>query len=263
MTAPDKLFTDGADYERMMGRWSRMAGEVFLDWLALPGGLRCLDVGCGNGAFTEVLAARYAPAALMPLDPSEEQIAYARQRPAAKQAEYRVGDALALPFNDTSFDAALMALVIVFVPDPAKAVAEMVRVVRPGGWVATYMWDIAGGGVPVSPLYSALRAMGAAPGVQPNPAASRREVLLELWQKAGLQSIETRVIRIPVVFADFDDFWASTTVPVGPQGKAIAALSPPAREQLRTNLREKLPIAADGRVVYEAFANAIAGRVPG
>lgn len=263
MTTSDRLFTDGADYERMMGRWSRMAGEVFLDWLALPGGLRCLDVGCGNGAFTEVLAARCAPTALMALDPSEEQIAYARQRPAAKQAEYRVGDALALPFDNASFDAALMALVIVFVPDPAKAVTEMVRVVRPGGWVATYMWDIAGGGVPVSPLYSALRAMGAAPGVQPNPAASRREALLELWQKAGLQSIETRVIRIPVVFADFDDFWASTTVPVGPQGKAIAALSPPAREQLRTNLHEQLPIAADGRVVYEAFANAITGRVPG
>ena len=263
MTAANKLFTDGASYERLMGRWSRVAGEKFLDWLALPDGLRCLDVGCGNGAFTEVLVARCAPAAVMALDPSEEQIAYARQRPAAKLAEYRVGDALALPFDDGGFDAALMALAISFVPDPAKAVAEMVRVVRPGGWVATYMWDIPGGGVPVSPIYSALRAVGAAPGAQPNPAASQLETMRELWQKAGLQSIDTHVIRIPVVFSGFDEFWASTTVPVGPQGKVIAALSPSAREQLRATLREQLPIAADGRIAYEAFANAVKGRVPG
>jgi ubiquinone/menaquinone biosynthesis C-methylase UbiE len=140
MAEAHKLFTDGEAYERMMGRWSRLVGEAFLDWLALPSGLRCLDVGCGNGAFTEVLIARCAPATVSGLDPSEEQIAYARQRPGAKPAEYRVGDALALPFVDGSFDAALMALAIVFVPDPVKAVAEMVRVVRPGGWVATYMW---------------------------------------------------------------------------------------------------------------------------
>jgi ubiquinone/menaquinone biosynthesis C-methylase UbiE len=262
MTEAHKLFTDGADYERMMGRWSRVAGERFLDWLALPGGLRCLDVGCGNGAFTEVLVARCAPAMVMGLDPSEEQIAYARQRPGAKLAEFRVGDALALPFGDRSFDAALMALAISFVPDPAKAVAEMVRVVRPDGWIATYMWDIPGGGVPVSPLYAALRSVGSSPGTQPHPEASLREAMQELWQKAGLQSIETRVIRIPIVFADFDDCWESTTVPIGPQGKVIAAMSPSAREQLRARLREQLPIGADGRVAYEAFANAVKGRVP-
>lgn len=262
MAEAHKLFTDGEAYERMMGRWSRLVGVAFLDWLTLPSGLRCLDVGCGNGAFTEVLIARCAPATVIGLDPSEEQIAYARQRPGAKPAEYRVGDALALPFADGSFDAALMALAIVFVPDPVKVVAEMVRVVRPGGWVATYMWDIPGGGVPVSPLYAALKAVGAGPGTQPNPEASKLEALLELWQKAGLQSIDTRVIRIPVVFADFDEFWDSTTVPVGPQGKAIAAMSPSAREQLRAWLRKQLPIGADGRVVYEAFANAITGRVP-
>jgi len=262
MTEAHKLFTDGAGYERMMGRWSRVVGETFLGWLDLPGGLRCLDVGCGNGAFTEVLVARCAPATVMALDPSEDQIAYARQRPGAELAEFRVGDAQALPFGDGSFDAALMALVIAFLPDPAKAVTEMVRVVRPGGWIATYMWDVPGGGVPVHPLYAALKSVGTAPGTPPNPAASRREAMQELWQKAGLQSIDTRVIRIPIVFSDFDDFWESTTVPVGPQGKVIAAMSSSAREQLRARVREQLPIAADGRIAYEAFANAVKGRVP-
>src|ERR1022692_1184237 len=251
MTQADKLFTDGEAYERLMGRWSRLVGEVFLDGLDVPKGLRWLDVGCGNGAFTEELIARCAPAAFMAIDPSEDQLAYARTRRGAKTAEFRMGDAQKLAFDAGSFDIAVMALVISFLPDPAQAAAEMARVVRPGGWVATYMWDIPGGGVPVSPLYAALKAVGASPGTQPYPEASKLEALLELWQKAGLQSIDTRVIRIPVVFADFDEFWDSTTVPVGPQGKAIAAMSPSAREQLRAWLRKQLPIGADGRVVYE------------
>lgn len=78
MSDDEKLFTDGKAYERRMGRWSRIVGEAFLDWLAVPKGLRWLDVGCGNGAFTEVLIARCAPTAVSAIDPSEGQLSYAR-----------------------------------------------------------------------------------------------------------------------------------------------------------------------------------------
>lgn len=162
MSDDEKLFTDGKAYERRMGRWSRVVGEAFLDWLAVPKGLRWLDVGCGNGAFTEVLIARCAPAAVSAIDPSEGQLSYARTRPEAELAEFRVGDAQALPYPDRCFDAAAMALVISFVPDPIKAVTEMMRVVRPGGWVASYMWDLPGGGIPVEPMFRALRSLGIA-----------------------------------------------------------------------------------------------------
>jgi hypothetical protein len=81
------------------------------------------------------------------------------------------------------------------------------------------------------------------------------------WEMAGLEAIETRVIRISVRYADFDDFWDSNTVPVGPQGKVIAGMSPDTREQLRVRLREELPAAPDGQIVYESFANAVRGRV--
>jgi hypothetical protein len=83
----------------------------------------------------------------------------------------------------------------------------------------------------------------------------------DFWKTAGLEEIETRVIRVPVTYANFDDFWDSNTVPIGPQGKVIAGLSSNARDQLRTRLREYLPAASDGRIVYESFANAIKGRV--
>ena len=64
-------FTNGAAYERYMGTWSQLAGETFLDWLAPEPGLRWLDVGCGNGAFTEMLVERCAPLSVQGIDPKK------------------------------------------------------------------------------------------------------------------------------------------------------------------------------------------------
>jgi ubiquinone/menaquinone biosynthesis C-methylase UbiE len=138
-------FEDGAGYEQMMGIWSRLAGEVFLDWLAPAHGLRWIDVGCGNGALTELLVDRCVPVDVQGVDPSESQLSFARTRPAARLAKFHQGDAMALPFPSHSFDAAVSALVLIFLPDPVKGLEEMVRVVVPGGTVSTYMWDQLGG----------------------------------------------------------------------------------------------------------------------
>jgi SAM-dependent methyltransferase len=176
--------------------------------------------------------------------------------------EFRIGDARALPYPDRSFDAAAMALAISFVPDPLKAATEMVRVVQPGGWVATYMWDMPGGGIPVEPMYRALKSLGVAVSV-PGTEVTRQENMRALWEQAGLQSIDARVIRIPVHYTDVDDFWQSFSVPEGPSGMAIRKMSSSQIGELKAALREELPIGADGRIAYEAFANAVRGRVPG
>jgi ubiquinone/menaquinone biosynthesis C-methylase UbiE len=261
MSDAGQMFSDGKTYERMMGRWSKRVGVQFLDWLAASKGLHWVEVGCGNGAFTEELIAHTAPAAVSAIDPSEGQLAFARTREAAKLAQFRLADAQALPFPDNSFDAAAMALVITFIPDPAKAVGEMARVVRPGGVVATYMWDTLGGGVPLKPIEAALKSMGK-DYARASSAASKRETMQALWQDAGLQGVETTVIRIQVAFANFDDFCESSVVPIGPAGQVISKMSPAEMEQLKARLREQLPIAADGSIAYEAFANAVKGRVP-
>jgi len=257
----DQLFSDGEIYERLMGCWSRLVGKTFLAWLDTPKNLQWLDVGCGNGAFTEELIAHCAPTKVVAMDPSDDQLAYARTLPGAKIADFRVGDAQDLPFADASFDVAIMALVISFLRDPAKAVSEMTRVVRPGGWVATYMWDIPGGGTPVDPIYVEMESMGMTSVRPSNPTVSRRETMRELWRKAGLDSVETRVIRIPVLYSDFTDFWDSNAAPIGPQGKLIDGMSARAREEFRARLRRRLPVTLDGRIIYESFANAVKGRV--
>jgi SAM-dependent methyltransferase len=261
MSEAPNLFADGKAYERLMGRWSRLVGEKFLDWLDAPKNLKWLDAGCGNGAFTEVLIARGAPAAVTGVDPSEGQLAFARERPGAKRAEFRRADAQALPFPDNSFDAATMALVLVFIPDPLKAARELARVVRRGGIAATYMWEFPNG-FPPAPLGAAMKDLGLPPAERPSLEASKRDTMHAIWEDAGFTAIETEVIRIRVHFSSFDDFWDSNAVPVGPSGKAASELSPSMREQVKARLRERLPIAADGTIAYEAFANAVKGLAP-
>ena len=255
------VFDDGATYDRYMGRWSRIVGDVFLDWLAPERNLRWLDVGCGNGAFTEMLFERCAPAAIDGVDPSEAQLAFARAQPAAKLAKFHQGDAMALPFPDDAFDAAVMPLVIFFVPDPAKGVAEMARVVSAGGIVAAYGWDLTGGGFPYTALQQEMRELGVTHGMPPSPEAARLDVLQELWAGAGLQSIETRAIEVDRTFDDFEDWW--TTVLTGPSVSAkLAAMAPDVRAALKERMRAHHPADASGRVTYGARANAVKGRVP-
>jgi ubiquinone/menaquinone biosynthesis C-methylase UbiE len=263
MSAGQGLFNDGAAYERLMGRWSRRAGNIFLDWIDVPKNLRWIDIGCGTGAFTDEVIKRCAPDAVLAIDPSAEQLAFARNRPGLETAEFRVGDAQDLQVEDDSFDIAVMALVVHFVPEPSKAIAEMARVVRPGGLGATYVWDYLIGGSPNAPLAAAIKSLGIESAPPPSAKATSLQALQDLWESAGFQEIETRVIRIPVTFDDFDEFWGSISAPVGPAGKAIAAMSPDTLQRLRAAVREQVPIAADGRVSYEACANAIKGKVKG
>jgi SAM-dependent methyltransferase len=253
-------FDDGAAYERMMGLWSRQVGEDFLDWLKLPTGLKCVDIGCGNGAFTELLVERCRPAEVQGIDPSPQQIEFARQRHVAKIAEFRQGDAMALPFPDNRFDAATMALVIFFVPEPARGVAEMARVVGAGGVVAAYAWDMLGGGFPMTPILEEVRALGKETQGPPSVEASRMDSLRKLWSDAGMEALETRKITAQRTFTDFDDFWTSSTG-AGSVRATIEALSRSEAETVKARVRAKIQADAKGRITHSAFANAIKGRV--
>jgi SAM-dependent methyltransferase len=252
-------FTDGAAYEETMGVWSRLAGNVFLDWVAPAPGLRWIDIGCGNGAFTELLAERCSPLEVQGIDPSEGQLAYARTRPAAGVATFQTGDAMALPFPVETFDAAVMALVVVFVPEPATGLREMVRVVRPGGIVATYVWDMLGGGFPLDPILMEMEAMGLAYPRPPRIEVSGMAALRELWDGAAIDEVETCEITVARIFPDFGDFWRIYARSPS-LASILAGLSARDAETLKARVRSRLPADAEGRITYEARANAIKGR---
>lgn len=261
MNSSDIRFRNGDTYERYMGVWSQFAGATFLEWLAPPPGQQWLDVGCGNGAFTELVVQRARPAMIHGIDPSPEQLAYARARPVLHSATFQQGDAMALPNEDDSVDIAVMPLVIFFVPDPARGVAEMARVVRSGGTVAAYAWDMPGGGFPYDILLKEVRALGVAVPAPPSPEASRIDVLQDLWAGAGLESIETRVIDVTRTYASIDDFW-SIAQGAPSVGAALGAMPAEQRAQLEARVNAHLQIDATGQVTCSARANAIKGRVP-
>lgn len=168
---------------------------------------------------------------------------------------------MAQPFPDDTFDVAVMPLVIFFVPDPARGVAEMARVVRPGGIVTAYAWDMSGGGFPYEALHAAIREQSVAVPAPPSPDASRMDAMRDLWTGAGLDAVETREITVQRTFADFDDYW--TTILGGPSvGHKLAAMASEEFALLKARMRARLPADATGRITYSARANAVKGRVP-
>ena len=264
MESPPQIrFEDGASYEAFMGVWSRLAGEQFLRWLAPSAGWRWADVGCGNGAFTELLFERCAPAEVLGIDPSPQQLAFARERLARAPAHFVEGDAMALPWGDASFDAATTALVIFFVPEPARCVAELARVVRPAGSVSSYAWDIVGGGFPLTMLQEEIAIMFNKPPLWPPSAdAARIEALRSLWTGAGLVDVETTAFTVERTYRSFDEWWAIAQT--GPRLAPFFAAMPPAQfAELRERMRARLGAAANGTITTSARANAVRGRVPG
>ena len=168
---------------------------------------------------------------------------------------------MAQPFPDDTFDVAVMPLVIFFVPDPAKGVAEMARVVCPGGTVTAYAWDMLAGGFPYEALQAAMREMGFAVPVPPRPDASRIDAMRDLWTGAGLEAVETREITVQRTFADFDDYW--TTILGGASvGPTLAVMASEDLALLKARMRARLPADADDRITCSAQANAVKGRVP-
>jgi len=138
------VWTSGDAYEAYVGRWSRLVADEFLEWITVPAGGGWLDVGCGTGELTRVILDRCQPAGVTGVDPSRAFLALALERTSDRRAEFREGDAQALPFEGSRFDACVSGLVLNFVPEPERGVSEMARVARGGGTVAAYVWDYAG-----------------------------------------------------------------------------------------------------------------------
>ena len=252
-------FDDAAAYERVMGRWSGAVGVRFLDWLAPTSGLRWLDVGCGTGAFTELVLKRCSPGSIVGVDPAPAQIDYARQQIPA--AEFRTADAMALPFADGEFDIVASALVINFIPDRIKALAEMRRVLRQGGIVTAYLWhrSTTANDAPFAPIERGLETIGA--NVL-RPPMRRPEGARMALETAGFSDIAITILEATRTFPSFEDYWETHCLPIAPPGQSIAALSDDNRARLCTTMQAMLPAAADGTVSYSSRALAFNARKP-
>jgi SAM-dependent methyltransferase len=251
----------GDRYEAYMGRWSRQIAPRFLEWLAVPEGQDWLDVGCGTGALSAAILARCKPGSLLAIDPSQDFVAAAGAALQDARVRVQVGDAQALPVESASRDAIVSGLVLNFVPDQPKALAEMRRVARAGATIAFYVWDYPGGGLElVQTFWIAAAAL--------DPAAAELsedlrfpmctpEALTALATDAGLARVACAPMEVPTVFRDFEDYWHPFTLGAGPAPGYCASLAPEARQRLKEKLQDSLPRAADGSIHLKARAWAV------
>jgi SAM-dependent methyltransferase len=255
----------GDAYERYVGRWSRRVAREFLAWLNLGPGLAWGDVGCGTGALTQAILERFDPASIRAIDRAEGFVQTARDRVQDDRVQFDLGDAQALHWPDDACDATVSGLVLNFVANSPAMASEMVRVTRPGGTVAAYVWDYSGGmqmvrhfwdaAVQLNPHDAKLDQAERFPICQPEPLGA-------LFREVGLQAVAVRPIEVPTVFRDFDDYW---TPFLGKQGAAptyLTGLDPTGRDQIRDALKARLPTGADGSIALTARAWAVQGKVP-
>jgi SAM-dependent methyltransferase len=259
---PADVWARGAAYEPYVGRWSRLVAREVLAWLAVPPGSRWLDVGCGTGALSQTILALGSPNRLKGLDASAGYVAFARDQLRDERVQFEIGDAQALSEETASYDAVVAGLVLNFVPQPERMVAEMARVVRPGGVVAVYVWDYAGQMQLMRHFWDAAVALD--PTAQDLDEGRRFPIcqpdrLTDLFRQAELGTVEARPIDVPTRFRDFDDYWSPFLGGQGPAPSYAMSLSEERRAVLRARIRAGLPMATAGSIELIARAWAVRG----
>jgi len=254
---------DPQGYEQLMGRFSRRLARAFLDFTGTAPGERILDVGCGTGSMTDALAEPGTHAAIVGIDVSEPYVAFARARTSDPRITFDVGDVVSLPYPVGHFDRAVSQLVLMFLPDPHSAIAEMRRVVRPGGVVAACVWDGYGGQPHLRMLWDTASALGfdrSRSLFRPLNTAGELEAA---WRLAGLADVTGGTITTRFDYANFADYWSPFLSGDGPAGQMVMRLAPGERETLRAQVeRVFLSGRPDGARSFIAAAWICKGNVP-
>lgn len=241
-------------YDRFMGRYSKPLSPRLADLAAVRAGQRALDVGCGPGALTAELATRLGPEAVTAVDPSAPFVEAALARnPGVTVLQ---ASAEALPFGDGTFDAALAQLVVHFMANPVRGLAEMRRVTRRDGVVVACVWDYGAGQDPLRVFWQAARELQPGLHDESGLAGVREGHLVELFAAAGLRSVEPAILTVSVEHPSFEEWWDPFTRGVGPAGAHVRTLGPEQQAELRERARALLP---DGPFVMTARAWAARG----
>jgi ubiquinone/menaquinone biosynthesis C-methylase UbiE len=254
----------GQSYDHYMGRWSRQLAAEFVTWLAPPRDAAWLDIGCGTGALTATILADCAPRSVLSIDPSEGFLAHARSTIADRRVRFEVAGAQALPAGDRSVDVAASALVLNFVPDRQAALAEMLRVLKPEGLLAFYVWDYPNGGIGFIDAFWKAAARHDPSAAALDEAARfpfcTADGLAEMCRTAGFHSIVVEPLEIETVFPGFEAFWLPFTLGAGPAPGYCASLSEDGRAALKAALAEA--IGPDRPIRLPARAWAVKARRP-
>jgi len=254
----------GNPYERFMGRWSKLIAREFLRWLPVPENKGWLDIGCGTGALSSLVLATKHPKEILAIDSSPEFITFGRKINKDPRLRFEVALAQSLPVETNYFDAVISGLALNFVPDPEQAVTEMVRVTKPGGIVAAYVWDYAEGMQMLRKFWDGVIALDKN-AVELDEAVRfplcREAKLKQLFLDCGLREVKLRSIEVATNFSGFEDYWQPFLSGVGPAPSYVMSLDDSKRVALKEKLRQSLPTSENGNIPLVARAWAIQGKV--
>jgi ubiquinone/menaquinone biosynthesis C-methylase UbiE len=258
---------DAAQYEQMMGRWSRDLALPFLELAGLRDGERVIDVGCGTGSLTFAMLDAARDLQITAVDYSPIYLDAARARPGAAGVRFEQADATALPFEDAGFDRALSLLMLHFVPEARRAIGEMRRVVKPGGTIGAAVWDASGGYVANRLFWDTVACL--APGGEDGRKRSygrpmtHKGEMRSAFVENGLREVVETTLTIRMSFGDFADYWAPIAGDEGPFGEFLRKLSAQELAAVERGLRAAYQGGApDGPRSFAASAWACRGYVP-
>lgn len=236
------MFTAGIAYESFMGRWSRLLAPLFVEFTGVRDRDRVLDAGTGTGSLASALEQSGGSVEVTGIDPSEGFVAYARTNARTARARFEVGDAQRLQFADGSFDVAMALLVMNFIPDHEKALAEMRRVTRAGGKISACVWDYDAGMQSLRFFWDEVVALDPALAVKDerNMKLCRQGQLGALWRTGGLAEVEEKALVITQHFASFDDYWSPFLEGAGPGGAYVVSLPEGRRSELAARLKRRV-----------------------
>jgi len=235
VNTPMTFAVSGDAYDNFMGRYSHELAPAFADFAGIEPGQTAVDVGCGSGILTEELARRLGPAAVAAADPSPLVEAAAARVP---EADVRKAQAENLPWPDASFDAALAQLVLHFLDDPVAGLAEMRRVVRPGGVVAACSWNFPKMGL-LHTFWESAREV--TPGVDSETLhLDTLEEFAQLGRAAGLEEVEAVPQVVSSRYESVDELWETFQRSVGPAGEYLAGVPQETAVAIRDACRRRL-----------------------
>jgi trans-aconitate methyltransferase len=240
---------DPDSYTQFMGRFSGPLAREFVDALGVTRGQRALDVGCGTGELTRVLIERLGVDAVAAADPSAPFVESVRDT--YPDLTVKLAGAEELPFGDAEFDVVLAQLVVLFMADPSRGIAEMIRTAKPGGVIGANVWDHGGGNGPLSPFWEAVRSTAADVPDESHLAGVHEGQLAAMFMAAGLLEVTSTVLTITLHFEAFDEWWKPFLLGVGPAGAYVASLDLDGQARVREACAQRM-----GAGPFDASASA-------
>lgn len=257
-----------ADYDRWLAAVTGRFADPLLDLAAPRPGERVLDAACGPGVLTRGLLPRIRPGGRVTgIDFSERMVALATTHLGAEpDAGFEVMDVERLGFPAATFDLAICGFGLMHFPDAGRALAEVRRVLKPGGRIALSVWAELPRVEFMATILTAVKAVAPDAGFPPGPPMfgfGTPAALAPLLTSAGFDRHAFREAAVELVFPTFDHYWNALVLGAARLGGVVRALSPDRQAALRERVTTALASrrTADGFVLRGAAQLACA-RVP-